>query len=138
MDLRTRMFGSLTRQMVYKSLDAGAMRNRVIANNIANVETPGFKRREVSFEEELKRVMKIKLKGVTTHSEHMAISQKAELEKINPKLFEPKDPTKAGEINNVDIDIENAKLAENQILLNYALKFAGFDKFKAAITGNPQ
>ncbi|MFC1586472.1 flagellar basal body rod protein FlgB [Fibrobacterota bacterium] len=136
MDLRTRLFGGLMRQTVYKSLDAGAMRSRVINQNLANVATPGYRRKDVSFEDELRKVMKIKLKGVRTDNNHMTISQENELKKINPKIFEPKDPTLPGEINNVDVDIENAKLAENQILYNYALKFATFSKINAAITGN--
>ena len=34
-----------------KALDASWTRNSVIANNIANVDTPGFKRQDVKFEE---------------------------------------------------------------------------------------
>ena len=97
-----------------------------------------FKRLSDVFEDELKRVMKIKLKGTRTHSKHMDISRLAELKRIKPRVFKPKDPTLPGEINNVDIDMENAKLAENQILYNYALKFASFEKYKAVISGNPQ
>ncbi len=137
MDLRTRLFGTFTRQTVYKSLDAGAMRNRAIAQNISNINTPDYKRKEITFEDELRKVMKLKLKGVTTQPDHMEISRKAALEKVNPKVYEPKDPTLPGEINNVDIDIENAKLAENQILFQFALKFAGFEKYNAVISGNP-
>ena len=138
MDLRTYLFGSSTRQIIYKSLDAGAVRNRAIAQNLANISTSGYRRKEVSFEEELKKVMKIKLKGEKTDPQHMEISQRAAIKKIEPFVYEPNDPTLPGEINNVDVDIENAKLAENQILHNFALKFAGFDKYNAAITGNSQ
>ena len=34
-------------------LDATELRGRTIANNIANINTPGYKRRYVSFEESL-------------------------------------------------------------------------------------
>ncbi|MBF0433686.1 MAG: flagellar basal body rod protein FlgB [Fibrobacteria bacterium] len=138
MDLRAYMFGGFTRQTVYKSLDAGSLRDKAISQNIANASTPGFKRKEVTFEDELRKVMKVKLKGERTHNEHMEISQEAALRKIYPKVLESQDPTLPGEINNVDIDIENAKMAENQILFSYALKFAGFDKYNAAITGSPK
>lgn len=137
LELRDYLFGSFTRQSVYKSLDAGAMRNRAIAQNIANISTPDYKRKEVSFEAELRKVLEIKLKATTTNERHMEITQNAELQKINAYSYVPNDPTLPGEINNVDIDIENAKLAENQILYNFAMKFAGFSKINAAITGNP-
>jgi len=137
MDLRNYMFNTVTRQVAYKSLDAGAMRQRAISQNLANVSTPGYKRKEVSFEDELRKIMDIKLKGSRTDAKHMPISKKAELKKIEPFVYQSKDPTLPGEINNVDVDIENAKLAENQILYQFAIKFAGFDSYKAAIIGNP-
>lgn len=44
-------FDSMTAQAMQKSLDAVWLKTKVISNNIANVETPGFKSQEVSFEE---------------------------------------------------------------------------------------
>lgn len=39
-----------------KMLDVTTARHRVVANNLANINTPGFKRSEVSFEEALERI----------------------------------------------------------------------------------
>lgn len=109
---------------VLKSLDAGMLRSRVIANNIANVNTPGFKRLEVSFEEHLSKALdKTRLKGTTTNSKHFAIGRK-DISKINPIVERPVDPTLPSGVNNVDIDTEMAKLAENQILYNFGIRFA--------------
>ncbi|WP_042275362.1 flagellar basal body rod protein FlgB [[Clostridium] dakarense] len=44
------------------SLDATDLRGKVIANNIANANTPGYKRKYVSFEESLKGKMEDKAK----------------------------------------------------------------------------
>ena len=41
-------------KIIEKSLDAAWLRNSVIADNIANVDTPGYKRKVVKFEEFLK------------------------------------------------------------------------------------
>ena len=123
--------------MTYKSLDASAMRSRAISQNLANVSTPGYKRKEVSFEEELRKIMKIKLVGKRTDEEHMPISRSSSLKRLNPEAYASEDPTLPGEVNNVDVDLEASKMAENQILYNYALKFAGFGKINSAITGNP-
>jgi flagellar basal-body rod protein FlgB len=135
MNIRDYLFGGLTRQTVYKGLDAAALRGRAIAENLANVDTPGYQRKEVNFEEQLQKALEKKLPGVTTQAEHFPFGMGVDISKVQPFVFAPSDPTKPGEVNNVDIDIENAKLAENQILFNYAIKFAGFDKFNAAILG---
>ena len=40
-----------------KAADASWIRNEAIANNIANVDTPGYKRQDVNFEEQLRKAM---------------------------------------------------------------------------------
>ena len=41
-----------------KAADGAWARNEAIANNIANVDTPGYKRQDVSFETELQHALK--------------------------------------------------------------------------------
>jgi len=135
MDIRGYLFGGLTRQIVYKSLDASAMRGRVIAENLSNVTTPGYRRKEVQFEDELKKVMDKKIPGESTQSGHLDIARGAAIDQVQPKVLEPIDSTLPGEVNNVDVDMEMAKMAENQILYDFSIRFAGFDKYQAAITG---
>jgi flagellar basal-body rod protein FlgB len=43
--------------LVQRSLDAAAVSHKVISNNLANVDTPGFKRSDVQFSDKLKRAM---------------------------------------------------------------------------------
>jgi len=120
---------------VKKSLDAAMLRSRVIGNNIANVNTPGYHRLEVSFEEELREALdRTKLKGTTTDAGHMPIGRK-DTGRVNPSVERPVDQTLPSGVNNVDIDTEMAKLAENQILFNYGIRFArgAYRKLNAAI-----
>jgi flagellar basal-body rod protein FlgB len=138
MDIRSYLFGGTTRQLVYKSLDASTMRARVVAHNLANVDTPGYRRKEVSFEEQLQDLVKRKVRGTATQEGHMPFGKGVDLTEVRPKVYEAMDPTLPGEINNVDVDMEAAKMAENQILFNYAIKFAGFDKYMSAIAGRVQ
>ncbi len=108
---------------VLKSLDAGMMRSKTIANNLANVTTPGYQRLEVEFEDELRKALdRNKLKGDKTHKNHLDIGRKS-LTHVNPTMYHPDDAVAPTGINNVDVDIEAAKLAENQILFNYGVKF---------------
>ena len=51
------MFGSVSFQAYSSALDALSMRQRVIANNIANIQTPGFQARRVQFEDALARAV---------------------------------------------------------------------------------
>jgi flagellar basal-body rod protein FlgB len=132
---RNKLFGGETRTLVYKSLDATAMRGRAIAQNIANASTPGYNRVDVNFEEQVQAAMKQQVTGMKTDEGHIEISRKASIKRIEAYSYRPNDPTNPGELNNVDIDIENAKMAENQIQHNYGLQFAGFSKIQAAIKG---
>jgi flagellar basal-body rod protein FlgB len=47
------MFDSVTSVAMQSALDALALRQRVIADNVANIATPGFLAGRVSFEDEL-------------------------------------------------------------------------------------
>lgn len=47
------MFGSVSFDAMSSALDSLALRQRVIADNVANVQTPGFKARRVQFEQAL-------------------------------------------------------------------------------------
>ncbi len=129
------LFGGATRQLAYKSLDATALRSRVISENLANVETPGYKRKEVSFEDQLQNLMDKKLAADRTHSTHMPAGKGMDYSQIHPFVFEAKDATLPGEINNVDVDMEASKMAENTILYSFLAKFVGFEKINSAISG---
>ena len=106
-----------------KGLDAYMTRSRALANNMANVTTPGYQRIEVTFEEQLKAALdNKKILGDRTDKNHMFLG-KPELDNIQAEAYRSQDQTLAGEINNVDIDLEMAKMAENQIQYQFAVKF---------------
>ena len=46
-----------TQKLLNQALNASQLRNDVIANNIANVDTPGFKRSEVIFEDNIRQAL---------------------------------------------------------------------------------
>ena len=135
MDIQKYLFGGATRQLAYKSLDATALRNRVIAENLANVGTPGYQRKEVSFEDQLQALLEKKLAAEKTKPEHMDAGHGLDFSQIHPVVYKALDTTMPGEINNVDVDMEGAKMAENTILYSFLTKFVGFEKMNAAITG---
>ena len=131
------ILGKTTLPVVLKSLDAQMLKNRVISNNIANVTTPGFKRVDVSFEDQLRSALdRTALKGSTDQVGHLELGR-SRLDSVEATAFHPIDPSQPSGVNNVDIDTEMAKLAENQISFNYGIKFANnvFKKLNAAVAG---
>jgi flagellar basal-body rod protein FlgB len=94
-----------------KAADASWLRNDAIANNIANVDTPNYKRQDVSFESELQKAL-----GSSRY-----VSTDAKVSKVLSSELEPRVYTDYSEYsyrldgNNVDIENENVMLAENQL-----------------------
>lgn len=94
-----------------KAADASWLRNEAIANNIANVDTPGYKRQDVSFETQLQKAL-----GNMRYKSMDAKVAAVRVGELNPQPF----TDYAGysyrlDGNNVDIDQENIYLAENQL-----------------------
>ena len=94
-----------------KAADASWIRNDAIANNIANVDTPGYKRQDVNFEEQLRKAMK--------NSRYTSIDERVanvDLERLDPITYRDHSTLSYRlDGNNVDIDTENVQLASNQI-----------------------
>ncbi|MFH1077500.1 MAG: flagellar basal body rod protein FlgB [Pseudomonadota bacterium] len=95
-----------------KALDITAERHKVIASNIANLDTPGYKANEIDFKKALYSAMN----GETTK---MACTNDRHIGHLDPnEAFETSfDSQSAFNGNNwVDIDREMTKLAENNLL----------------------
>ena len=97
-----------------KAADASWMRQEAISNNIANVNTPGYKRQDVAFEDSLQEAI--------SNSRYRSIDEKvANLSKADLRIRSYTDSSGFSyrlDGNNVDIDTENAALARNQLKYN--------------------
>jgi flagellar basal-body rod protein FlgB len=100
------------------SLDASAARQRVIANNIANVDTPHFKRSDVRFEELLQKEMgrHQPLVGYRTSPLHFEIGGREG--RAAPQIIKDESSAMNNNFNNVDIDYEMSLMAKNQLRYN--------------------
>lgn len=94
-----------------KAADASWLRNDAIGNNLANVDTPGYKRQDVAFESVLKQAL-----GCCRYKTMDAKVSALKTERLVPTVF-----TDHGSYsyrldkNNVDVDTEGVMLAENQL-----------------------
>lgn len=99
------------------ALDATWKRNQVINENIANVDTPGYKRKEVSFEQYLEKAMKTNNSDEATQLNH-----------VQPRIYtENKQLSYRKDGGNVDIDTEMVYLAENQVRYNTLISQVNYD-----------
>lgn len=113
-----------TMQMLEMGLGAAATRRQVLANNIANVDVPHFKRSEVAFEMELKRAVESKKKELqdpaiqTLHPSHISGRKGRDYRTVNPSVITDYNSSMRNDGNNVDIEDEVTKLNRNQMHFN--------------------
>lgn len=102
--LYNNMFGQIN--VLKKGMDASLLRNETIVNNIANANTPGYKKQTVEFESYLKNAL---------NSNSYKVSS-IDLNSINPtvSLENPEHSMRLDE-NNVDIDVEMTEKAKNSL-----------------------
>ncbi len=105
--------------MLSKLLDCTALRQRVLANNLANANTPQFKRMDVRFQTELTSAI-----------------QSHDVDRINavaPEITVDREAPVRGDGNSVSLQEEMGEMAENALLYQFATraisrKFAGISK----------
>ena len=94
-----------------KAADASWERNELISNNIANQDTPGYKRQDIDFESQLSQALK--------NQKYTSIDAKVknvELSRLKGRIY-----TDYGDFsyrvdgNNVDPEQEQVELASNQL-----------------------
>ncbi|MBY0013429.1 flagellar basal body rod protein FlgB [Paenibacillus typhae] len=98
------------------------VRHQTIAENIANADTPHYKKKTVVFEDELRRAInsgsRDDLEIRQTHFRHFGIKDdNASL--IPYQIVRNTDTAMNNNGNNVDMDLEMTNLAENQLMYNY-------------------
>lgn len=101
--------------LINKALDGSWLKQSTISNNIANVNTPGYKKQTVNFEETLRAELgKSSMVPMNkTHAMHMDpnFPNVPRVENVVDRSYRSDD-------NNVDVDVENAEMAKNAIYYN--------------------
>ncbi|WP_027090877.1 flagellar basal body rod protein FlgB [Cohnella thermotolerans] len=110
-------------QRLEGAIKAASLRQQVLANNIANDDTPNFKRSDVVFEELLAQAMgggtpSGALAGIRTDERHIPIGGSAGTVPSAQVVTEESTQINNNK-NNVDIDKEMSLLAENQLSYNF-------------------
>ena len=114
--------------LMNKDLDGLWARQQEISDNIANVETPGYKSKSVSFEDQLKALL-----SDSSASNSETIDN---IKSMQPQITVSDDKTSRLDGNNVDAEKENIELARTQLNYMYSLRELSdyFSRLRYAIT----
>lgn len=94
-----------------KAADASWERNTLLANNIANADTPNYKREDIDFESTLQREL-----GNSKYETMDSKVHNAKTSSLNAKAYEDSSSYSYRlDGNNVDPETENVELASNQL-----------------------
>lgn len=94
--------------LLAKMVDVTQMRHKVLAQNVANVNTPGYRKLEVSFDETL---------AAKLDHDH-----DTRLKTLQPQIYVDDSSPDRLDGNNVDIDREMMRLSKNTLLNNALLQ----------------
>jgi len=100
---------------------AEALRQRAIASNVANLETPGYRRIDVKFEELLAKAL--------------ACPGKIELSEIEAQIHRPKNTPVKPNGNDVNLETEVGEMVKNTLRHKAYIRLLGkkYDQMKLAI-----
>jgi flagellar basal-body rod protein FlgB len=110
-----------TNYLLGKAMDASLLRHQVISDNIANVDTPGFKRSRITFEMQLQRAlaseerMKKCPHAYLTDKKHIPFCKPMDYRKVRPKISVDYDTSFRNDNNNVDIEKEVSDAVVNTL-----------------------
>ncbi len=114
-----------TLNFLEKSLDLRTRKQRVLATDIANADTPNFQSFDVMVEEALQKARKDGeedgFRLVTTNPRHMALDEAPFPEPV-VRVQQADGYSLKTDGNTVDVDREMGKLAKNQIMYNTSVE----------------
>jgi len=122
-----------TSKLLSKALDFRAVRQSVIAGNLANAETPGYVMKQIPFEQELQKAFDSKsIKLEKSEPGHISGNGYRMENSINPYQI----VREYGKPNELNIDTEMAKMAQNNLMYEASTRLLSkkFELLKAVIT----
>lgn len=135
------MFDDITTVTLTAAMRGASMRQTALAQNIANADTPGYKRVDVKFEGALAEALEADRAQIARNRSIEAPvafgPRERALESVRPELTRDTTTTMRVDGSNVDPDNEMSELAANQLSYNTvtALLDARFNQMRSAIVG---
>jgi len=108
-----------TQDILNRSMSVSLLRQEVIADNIANADTPHFKRSEVAFESELKRALNSynpnPFPAALTNKRHIPFYRPKDYKEVKPNVYLDYSTSYRNDGNNVDVEKEMVDAKENTL-----------------------
>lgn len=105
--------------ILHRSMDVNLLRQDVIANNIANADTPNFKRSTVNFETSLRQALESEnarpFPVAMTDEAHMPFFRPTDYRDVRPRRMLDYLTTAKNNGNNVDIEVESTNFLTSQM-----------------------
>ncbi len=111
-----------TMRLLERTLDLRSARQRVIASNLANEETPGYRASELNFMDQLQSAHKgrLPITLAATQPRHFGLHGPQGMQAVTGKLTEVPAGDLPLDANSVNLELEMAKLSENVMQYNAA------------------
>jgi len=107
-------------EIMTRELDVSALRQNVIANNVANADTPNFKRSVVNFESQLRRALDSerapRFPQAVTDPRDIPFDKPLDWQQVKPRRVLDYLTESKNNGNNVDIEEEGSNALTNQLL----------------------
>jgi flagellar basal-body rod protein FlgB len=133
------LFSDRTLSATKRALDVYTERDKVLARNIANAETPGYRAQDVRFEDDLRLALRAASGGrlETTNERHLGGTSELPAGKLEYRT--PPSQWNSNGINDVDIDREMGDVARNTMRFTVAAEMVrqAYQDMRKAIYGRP-
>ncbi|WP_377887333.1 flagellar basal body rod protein FlgB [Alkalihalobacillus sp. R86527] len=122
---------------LHNALNASMTQQRTITSNISNVDTPNYKRKTVSFQDNLQEAVNQRFQSYKSNPNHVSFSTEQN-SSANVKVKTERNTLSKSNKNNVDMDVEMAELAKNQLWYNSMIEKTNsqFRDLQTAIRGS--
>jgi len=111
------MQASSVTDLLFQQLNFRGERQKVISSNIANIDTPNYKTKDLKFKNQLEKSnQEAQLKLVRTNSKHFQLMDNSS--KSSMKLYEVKGLEEQNDGNNVNLDTQMGNMSKNSIMFN--------------------
>lgn len=114
MDVNDKTLKALTTALNFRD-----MKNNLIASNVANANTPGFKAKKIDFEAALARALDVdgQMQMNATDERHFNVGGGG-FNNLEPEIYDNPNGVVSPDGNTVDVEAEMAQMAENKLMFD--------------------
>jgi flagellar basal-body rod protein FlgB len=113
------MHPSKVTETLFQNLNFRGERQKVISSNIANIDTPGYKTKELKFQDHMDKMQGSQLQLTKTHPAHLSMTDSKM--KSSMSVYEVKGLEEQNDGNNVNLDTQMSEMSKNSVMFE-ALK----------------